>query len=175
MYSTSVEVRPTKYDFAFLGSAKERWTVDSETIYKSQTQLLIYDKLSESSIKTIWMQYGDVSMGDHLSRKFKEYHYDPAFFFSCGCNQQILNWGSGLKLDILDAIKLMNFFFWIKNSLGLWHIKMFFNNAEITIEWGNWMDSRYDSNSQKTIGFFFELNLDVQKKLINEYACAKLY
>lgn len=156
-------------------STQERWTIDSETIYKSQAQLLIYDKLTESGIKTIWSRNGDVSLAEHLSRKFKQYHYDPAFFFSCGCNQQILIWGSGLNLDILDATKLMNFFFWIKNSLGLYHVKEFFNNEKITSEWKKWIDSWYEPDSQKTIGFFFGLDLDSQKKLINEYACAKLY
>jgi hypothetical protein len=156
-------------------STKEKWTVDSETIYKFKDQLLTYDKLTEASIKTIWTQSGDISLAEHLSRKFKQCDYDPAFFFSCGCNRQILIWGSGLNLDTMDATKLMNFFFWIKNSLGLYHVEKFFNNKEITIKWKNWIDSWRDPNSQKTIGFFFGLDLDSQTKLIDEYACAELY
>lgn len=115
-------------------SIKDRWTIESEMIYKSKDRLLIFDKLSAIYFKTIWMNLKQESLADHMFRKFPQYDNDPSFFFSSGCDhgtQCDVICDFNFNLNHLEIIKVMNFFFWIKNSLGLRHFMTFFDNNEI--------------------------------------------
>lgn len=127
----------------------------------------------------IWINLDQESLADHMCSKFANYDNDPSFFFTSGCDpgtQCDLIRGFNFNLDYLEVVKVMNFFFWIKNSLGLYHFITFFNNnKEINDRWKSWRESWRKPNSQNTIGFFFEFEDDHQMILIDEYQKAKLY
>lgn len=101
------------------------------------------------------------------------------FFFSSGCDlgtQSDIIYDFNFNMDYIEIIKVINFFFWTKNSLGLGHFMTFFNNDEsINNKWIEWRENWKHSTSQNTIGFFFEFSDEHQKILIEEFQKAKLY
>lgn len=160
-------------------STKDRWTIESEMIYKSKNRLLEFDKLSAVYFKNMWMNLKQESLANHMFRKFPQYDYDPSFFFSSGCDpgtQSDIIYNFNFNMDYIEIIKVMNFFFWIKNSLGLGHFMTFFNNDEaINNKWIAWRENWAHPTSQNTISFFFEFSYEHQKILIEEFQKAKLY
>lgn len=151
---------------------KETWTIDNpELIFNNRERLLKFDLLDKDAIRKFWTDLGDEDMGNHFARKYAEYHYDPALFFVSGCDPHCQGQlALFFNLGFIYVAKLMNFFFWIHNSIGLCTFMELFNDEKINSKWSNFQDSWYDPNAEKTIRFFFSFSEVEQMKLIEKYA-----
>lgn len=148
---------------------KKLWSLNEHLLYKNEHKLLEFDQLNEDDIKCIWV---DVSLSNHMLTKFVEDKYDPALFYSAACdcsNQYLLYNYFGFNITYIELTQLMNFFFWIKRSVGLHHLDEYFNDEEINNYWKAWKKSWSHKNGMKTIEFFFTLDNRVQRRLITEY------
>lgn len=148
-----------------LYNLQELWKIESHLIFDHREELLKFDTLTEDDIEKIWLDIGDIGLSKHMRHKYAEYDYDPAFFFS-GIDPICKQWLTiSLTTNMINITKIMNFFFWLKNTVQ----SSTFNDKEINTKWKNWKDECRKPGTQKTISFFFSFTQNQQEKLIENY------
>jgi hypothetical protein len=141
-----------------------KYLINIELLLDNKENLLRFSNcLNEAAVKIIWSNYEtdteDYKMADHMANRFKKFFSDPACFFSgTPCIQSLLNIKCDLHMDHTDAYIVMEFFKYIKCSLGFYDIKNMFGEDKINM----WKELN-------SINFFFELTNEMQLELIKKY------
>ena len=151
--------------------------IDFGYIHGTKDKLLLFADMNEPAIKTIWKRPGEIDIVDYENI---EYDYNLPLYAkmiirfqtSCNksqnrlhhqidpCNQHRLR----MKYGLVQDKHLVDFFAWIDNSLGPHSIAQLENPAACT------QDSEYVTRWRKnSIKFFFWLDENIQKKLLNDY------
>lgn len=143
------------------------WTfykIDIDLLLKNQENLKQFtNSLNKNILKIIYANHkndiGDWKMADHMIERFESFGCDPASFFSGTPGEQYkFNLGCNLNMGSSEAIRAMEFFKFIKYSIGIYHIEAMFGVEYVQL----W--KKYDS-----INFFFVLPYNFQVKVIEEY------
>jgi len=144
---------------------RDKWIIDPKIVANAEAKLLQLAKFNIGNINDLWTNdRQEHSMHSHMLRKFLATTRftpdgDPVLFFtSCDpSNQKMIC--DKYELEICETYNMIIFFQWIKCSLGAHDIMQLFNDTVIVEQWRN----------LNSIIFFFELELFIRTKLVNEY------
>lgn len=146
-------------------------------IHAKKDLLLIFSDMSEDNIKKIWKHPGDVDIVDYENIKYDfnlPLYAKMIIRFQTSCstspnrlhhqidpgNQYLLR----MMYDLSSDKDLVDFFAWIDNSLGSYHIAKL-ESPDIVIKESEYV-KRWRASSIK---FFFWLDESIQKKLLSDY------
>ncbi len=140
------------------------YLIDIDLLTNNKENFLRFSNyVNEDVIKILWANHKNDTeyhkMSDHMAKRFKTFFSDPALLYSgTPCIQNFLNYNGMLNVDSVDAFKSTEFFKFIRCHYGGYKIKEMFGN-ELLDKWTN----------LKSINFFFELNIEQQTLLVNDY------
>ena len=141
--------------------------INLDDLLENKQRLLIFSNINVYDIKKIWKSLFDVDIVDCENI---EYHYDLPLYAKMikryqnnnnspirlhrqidPCNQRLLRHRYDLSFEL-------EFFAWIEDSLGSYHIMALSNDKLYVDRW-----------RKSSIQFFFWLDQDKQKLLIDDY------
>lgn len=160
-----------------------------DDVLKNKDKLIKLSQLSKADIKKIFIRPGDVDIEDLDNMKYDwniPLYAKHIFRFVNGGSQfsgmywgldpfgqQTLRFFAGFYGYDDNALELMDFFCWIKNSLGMVDILLLENLAPVKGE-NTWDDMEKKSTlidgwKKNSITFFLELSEEMQLELLIKY------
>lgn len=139
---------------------KQIYSVTLTDIFAIKNELLTFSEMTAFDVHNIWLNDPDQFMPSHMANRFKNVGLsDPCIFFATfhPDSKKILINEYMLHSNKITAI--MEFFKYLKCSLGTYHFKTLFNDENILNLW----------RTLTSASFFFSLSLDHQQILIDHY------